>query len=243
MLGTARFPRGKNRYLGNGDMPELTHAEKIRRNALRVADRHTDAFIGNAEQLAGDLTNLETLKKRILDLSDACSNLDKALKNHLSLDERKLRLAVERVRSLESDWAFMSGIQEGFRIAQQQFQKQPKMERKLKKARGQWRALRVIVRILHEDPNQPTSQIFKKMDKRKVPVFAYGGIFPGPGFRRWSDVSKEQVFKNLVAKARKAVRLNLRSNRWEQLLRPPKIRKKERPSTIGSASQIGQRTK
>jgi len=222
-------------------MPQLTHAEKIRRDALRVADRHTGAFIGNAEQLAADLTNLEALKKRILDLSDACSNLDKALKNYLSLDEKKLRLAVERVRSLESDWAFMSGIQEGFRIAQHR-QELPKKEAKLKAERGSRRGQKVIVKILKEHPDWSVAEVFREMDKRKVPVSFYGGVHKDEGIRKWSELARDRTLKNLVSKLRRGVRRNVRSGTWESLLRPRKT-KKERPPTIGSESQIGQRTK
>jgi hypothetical protein len=175
--------------------------------------------MANAEQLASDLTNLESTKKRILELIAASSSLNTALKNHLSLDEKELRLAVDRVRHLEWIWASTDGITEGFRIAQQRFQRLPKIEKKVKAARGQWRSLRLIVEILKEDPNRPVSEIFKEMDRRKVPLFSYGGVFPGKGSRKWSDVSSEQVFKNLVSNARKDVRKNIISNKWEKLLR------------------------
>jgi hypothetical protein len=196
---------------------DLRRTKKALGNARRLAAKHTNASISKAELLAAELRDSRMVVQKIMELTLASSRLDKALKNHKEIEESELRLTVEHVRKLEWNWAFEDGLEEGYRIAQQRYRTLPKLEKKLKRAQGQWRALKVMVKILEDNPQTSAVELFKQMDKRKVPVFAYGRNYPGQNFRKWSDVAQEQGFKNLVSKARRDVRLGQRARTWEKL--------------------------
>src|SRR5208282_3004447 len=108
--------------MGNGD---LQRAKKARGYASRLAMKHTDASISKAERLAADLHDSKMVLQKIMELTEASSSLDKALKNHKNIEESELRSAVEQVRKLEWNWAFEDGLEEGYRIARHRYRKLP----------------------------------------------------------------------------------------------------------------------